>query len=269
MRMKIIFCLTPILLILLYRNASAQQNLNQQTGQISPWEIGFSAGIASFITSVDPQSEAGNRMINYWSRDIKPGFGLSVVRNLSPALGIEMNLLNTSLTGTWNDETPPLYIPSGHSTPLIFNSTVSQLNLLMTFNINQLMLPGDNEDTWHLFLKTGAGIAHIKDNKNFYPGSSPYIKMSVVGDIGLSVSLNRRTKLMAGTSFRSVLTDNLDGMHVYTVNSTGKNVLSTKVFEIYNYNYLQISYSLGKFRRPPVRGIFRDEKGRFRTERRH
>jgi hypothetical protein len=265
--MKIIFCLTPILLILLCGNALSQQNFNQQTGQISAWEIGLSTGVASFVTSVNPQSGAPDKMINYWSRDLKPGFGLSVVRNISPVLGIEMNLLNTSLTGTWNDKTPPLNIRPGHSNPLTFNSSVSQFSLLMTFNINQLILPGDNEDTWHLFLKTGAGIAHIKDNKNFFPGDSPYTKMSFVADMGLSVSLSERIKLMAGTSFRSVITDNLDGVHVTSTDANGQTVSSTKVYEIYNYNYLQISYSLGNFGSTNKRGTFRNEKGKYRVYR--
>jgi len=174
------------------------------------------------VTSVNPSSGTMSGQINYWSRDENPGIGLSVMRNISPAVGLELNYLTTRLTGTWNNSYSPLVISAGHESPLTFDSRISQFDLMAMFNLNQMMLPGDEEDLWHIYLKPGVGLALINDNKNFYPGASPYNKMSLVIDAGLSVSMSDKIKLNLGSSFRSVNTDNLDGVHVESTGLNGK-----------------------------------------------
>lgn len=243
--MKTIFCLTLILFILLNQNASAQRQTERRTGIMSPWEIGLSGGVSSFLTSINPQSGATNKRINYWNSDQNPGVALAVVRNLSPSLGIEMNWLNTRLSGRWNSKWP---LPSDYpasGTPLTFNSQIKQLDLMMAFNINQILLPGDIEDLWHIYFKPGVGFTHIKNKMN--PDENPVIKLSVALDAGLSVSLTERLKLVAGSTFRFVNTDLLDGVHVTSTDLNGKTVAYLKIFEVYNFSYLRLSYGLGNF----------------------
>ena len=50
---------------------------------------------------------------------------------------------------------------------------------------------------------------------------------------------------MIGSTFRFVNTDNLDGVHVVSTDLNGKTVEYMKVYEIYNYTYLRVSYNLG------------------------
>ena len=69
--------------------------------------------------------------------------------------------------------------------------------------------------------------------------------MSFALDAGLSVSLNERIKLMIGSTFRFVNTDNLDGVHVVSTDLTGKTIEYMNIFEIYNFTYLRVSYNLG------------------------
>ena len=133
-----------------------------------------------------------------------------MVRNISPSLGVEINWLNTRLTGTWNNKWPALPISTSYQSPLTYNSQINQFDVMMVFNLNQIMLPGDEEDVWHLFFKSGIGITKIKDKKKFYPDGSSYARMSFALDAGLSVSLSERIKLMIGSTFRFVNTDNLD-----------------------------------------------------------
>jgi len=190
------------------------------------------------VTSVNFNPGAPNKNINYWNNNLNPGIGLSVLRNFSPAVGLEINWLNTRLTGKWNDNWPPLPISVGRETPLTYNSQINQFDLMIGINLNQIMLPGDNEDVWHLFIKTGAGIADIHDNKKFYPGIN-YVRLSFPLDLGLSVSISKRMKFQIGSTLRFVNTDNLDGVHVTYTNLNGDTVTPTHILEIYNYTYLK------------------------------
>jgi len=236
----------PILLLLFFHSASAQRNLKAQGGTVSPWEIGISGGASSFVTSVNPEAIESNNQINYWNRDINPGVGLSIARNISPSLGIELNWLNTRLTGSWNNIWPQHPISAGRESPLTFNGQINQFDLMMTFNINQIILPGDLEDKWHFYLKTGVGLANIHDKMKFYPGIT-YNRFSAALDAGLSFSLSDKIKLQIGSTLRSVNTDNLDGVHVVSTYIDGQTTYFMKVFEIYNYSYLRVSCNLGKF----------------------
>lgn len=266
--MKINFCLTLTLVIILLPGASAQKNWNKQNGTITPWEIGLSGGVSTFLTSVNPEPGAPNGRINYWNREVNPGIGLSVVRNISPSLAVEINWLNTRLTGKWNDKWPAIGISAFQETPTTFNSRISQFDLMVAFNVNQMMLPGDEEDLWHIYFKTGIGIAHIKDNKNFFPGDSPYTKLSLALDAGVSVSISEKLKLLAGSTFRFVNTDNLDGVHVVSADMNGHLTGWMKVYEIYNYTYLSVNYRLSDFGLKKSKATVKHKNGKFRVYRR-
>jgi len=266
--MKIFFYLSPILFLLLFHEVSAQKNRNNRTGIISSWEIGVSGGAATFLSSINPERGATASKINFWNREVNPGFGLSVVRNFSPSLGIEMNLLSTRLTGNWKGDETAIAVSVLKETPTTFNSQINQFDLMITFNVNQIWLPGEEEDLWHLFFKTGVGLTQIKDHMNFFPGDSPCIKPSIAIDAGISFSLNEQLKLKAGSTFRAVNTDNLDGVHFGTADLNGNTVSNMKVFEIYNYTYLCMSYSLGHFGSKKYNGKFRKKSGRSGSYRR-
>ncbi len=242
--MRIVF--TQMLVFLLFTCASAQGYRLRGVGYTSSWEIGISTGVSSFLTSLSPTTALNYNKFNYWHNNANPGIAIAVVRNFSPSLGIEMNWLNTRLDGRWNDIFPLPSISGGHQIPLTYNSQINQIDLMAAFNLNQIMLPGDAEDVWHLFMKTGFGMTQIIDKKKFYPDGSSYIKLSYALDAGISVSLNEKIKLMLGSTFRSVTTDNLDGVHVVSKDLNGKEVAVMNIFEIYNFTYLRLNYNLGK-----------------------
>jgi hypothetical protein len=247
--MRIIFCLIQIIFVFLFYSASAQRNRYNPIATVTPWEIGLSAGASSFLTSINPEPNAQGSRINYWQRDFNPGFGLSLVRNISPSLGVEISWLNTRLTGTWNNKFPALAIAQGKDSPLTFNSQINQFDMMMAFNLNQIMVPGNDEDIWHIYGKTGISISQITDTKKFYSGDT-YIRMGFALDAGFSVSLSPKIKLMAGSTFRFLNTDNLDGVHVISTDLNGQPVDSMKSYEIYNFTYLKLSLCMGKFRNP-------------------
>jgi len=245
--MKITYCLTPILVLLLFQGASARGYMRRGEGYIAPWEFGISGGVTMFLTSVNPTPGATNSTINYWHNDLNPGVALSVVRNLSPSLGIEVSWLNSRLTGKWNTKWPAYSTAPGLENPLTYDTQFNQLDLMANFNLSQIILPGDEEDPWHLFMKAGVGVAQIKDNKNFFPGDSPAIKMSFALEVGVSVSLGEKIKLMVGSNFHSVNTDSMDGVHVFSTDKKGKTIAYLNIFEIYNFSYLKVSYNFGNF----------------------
>ena len=248
---KIYFYITPILVILFLQGASAQTP--EIKASITPWEIGISGGFSLFITSVNPEASGTSNRINYWKQDLNPGFGLSLTRNFSPFWGIELNWLNMHLTGTWNNEWPLPSYADRYETPLTFDTRINQFDLMIAFNLNQTVIPDVEEDPWHLFLKTGIGFAQIRDTRKFYPDGSSYIRPSALIEAGLSVSLSAKIKLMLGGTFRLVDTDNLDGVHVTPTVIKGNIRNYMKVFEIYNFNYLRLSYCFGH----------RNDRGRF------
>ena len=244
--MKTIFCLIQILIILFCQSTSAKNRFSKDTPTISPWELGFSSGGSIFITSLNTESNAVNKRINYWNNDINPSIGLFIVKNISPSLGVEINWLNTRLTGQWSNKWPSLPISIGRENPLKYNTQINQFDLMMVVNLDQIMLPGDEEDRGHFFIKTGIGLTNMKDTKKFYPGIN-YNRISYALGVGYSVSLNTKIKLQIGSIFRTVNTDNLDGVHVVAQAKNGQMVSFMKIFEIYNYSYLSVSYSLGNF----------------------
>jgi len=245
--MKITFCLTPILILLLFQGVSARGYMRRGEGYIAPWEFGVSGGVTTFLTSVNPTPGVKNSMMNYWHNNLNPGVALSVVRNLSPSLGIELSWLNSRLTGKWNDKWTPIPFYSDKGSPLTYDTQFNQLDLMANFNLSQIILPGDEEDPWHIFMKAGVGVAKIKDNKNFYPRDNPSIRFSFALDAGASVSLGDKIKLMVGSTFRSVNTDNLDGAHIFSTDTKGKTISYLNIFEIYNFSYLKVSYNFGNF----------------------
>jgi hypothetical protein len=246
--MKLFFSIIQILVILVPQSVSAQEDIIKRVAVISPWEIGLSSGVSFFMTSVNPQPGAMIKRVNYWNNNLNPGIGLFAVRNISPSLGFEINLLNTRLNGTWNNKYPLLAIAAGRENPLTFDSQINQLDLMITFNLNQMMFPGDEEDKWHLYFKTGLGVNHIVDNRNFYSGNN-YIRFGFGLDGGVSVSLNKKIILAVGSIFRFVNTDNLDGVHVISTDLNGRAVDGMKTYELYNFTYLKLGYRLANFSR--------------------
>lgn len=267
--MKINFYNTLILVFLLFQDVSAQKNWYNRKASVSDWEIGLSGGISTFVTTINPGPGAPNSQINYWNREVNPGVGLSVLRNISPSIGVEMDWLNTQLTGSWNESNPPLSGSAGHKSPLPFKSQINQIDLMVAFNVNQMMLPGDEEDLWHIFLKPGIGITNIVNYDKWGVGSNyTNTRMSFALDAGVSVSLNEKIKLIIGNTIRSVNTDNLDGTFVVSTGINGETINYMKVFELYNYSYLRVSYCLDNFGSKKSKSTIKKRNGKFRIYRR-
>lgn len=244
--MKIIFYLTQILVFLFFDIVSAKTPVNRGMPVITPWEIGLSTGASIFGTSFNQDANAIYKRHSYWYRDINPGIGLFAVRNISPSLGIEINWFYTRLSGKWNKGWPTLPVLLDQESPFTFSSQINQFDLMIVFNLDQIMLPGDEEDIGHFFIKTGIGISKIKDNKGFYPDiNSSALSIALGG--GYSFSLNEKIKFQVGNILRAVNTDNLDGVHVVNKNKSGKLTEFTQIVEIYNYTYLSVSYNFGDF----------------------
>lgn len=244
--MKYIISIVTLFLLFLTGNSYAQKSSHSRSGQMAPWEIHVSSGVSFFVTSVNPQSSV-NRNVNYWSRDPNPGVSVAFTKNITPSFGLEINWLRTRLSGTWNNQYLALPIAERYESPLTFKSKINQFDLMMTFNLNQIFLPGEIEDKWHLFIKPGIGVSLIKDTKAFYSYLGYYSRISYLLDAGFSYSISSRVKLKVGSTFRGSNTDNYDGVHVGGRNPDGSTFDYLHAFEFYNYNYLGLTINLGLF----------------------
>ena len=244
--MKIIFYLSQILVILSFQGASAKRPVTKGMPIITPWEIGLSTGASIFGTSFIQEPNATYMRKSFWHRDLNPAIGLFAVRNISPSIGIEMSWLKTRVSGRWNKTGLTLLDLANRESPITFSSQINQFNLMMVFNLDQIMLPGDDEDRGHFFIKTGIGIALVKDNKKFYPDITASDVSYALGG-GYAVSVNEKIKLQIGSTTIAVSSDNIDGLHVVPKDTGGQIVKPKNIFEIYNYSYLSVSYRIGDF----------------------
>ena len=246
--MNRIFFTSLIVLFSFVQNSYAQWNNRYRFNPSSLWEIGISAGVSTFMTSINPEAGSENRYTNYWTPQINPGFGLAIKYNIIPSLGVEVNYLNTRLTGTWSNEYPTHPSSGGHDSPLTFDSKINQFDLLATFNLNQLILPDDDPEFWHVYVKTGPGLSQIIDKEKFYADkdSFNYKRFSYSVDAGASFTISESVKILFGTNFRLVNSDNLDGLHIFDYDNEG-NVSKAyfHVSEIYNFTYLRVNYCFG------------------------
>jgi hypothetical protein len=244
--MKIILYLCQILVILFSYSALAEGPTKNRIATITPWEFGLSTGVSIYGTSFIKELNSTYKRNSFWWREANPAIGLLAVRNISPSVGIEVSWINTRLSGNWNKSRAALLDVEGRESPISFNSTINQFGLMMVFNLSQIMLPGDDEDRGHLFIKTGIGISLMKDNKNFYPDVTSAGMSYALGG-GYSVSLNERIKLQIGSTTIAINSDNMDGLHVVPKDNNGQILKPESIIEIYNYSYLSMIYRIGDF----------------------
>ncbi|MCX6238894.1 MAG: outer membrane beta-barrel protein [Bacteroidia bacterium] len=234
-----------ILMLIVCQAATAKKKRTKSKDSTTPFEVGLSLGGSSFITSFNPDAKGSDRFVNYWQNKINPGVGLTVTRNVYPWLGIGLNYLFTSFTGTWNDKSLTMPVPLNGDNQLSYKSMINQFDLLLNFNINKLVAPGKARDKWNIYIRTGPGYTMIKDNIVFFTGqlSKNTIRFSYTFDPGVSFRLSDNIKLKAGIALRIVFTDNLDGVHLFSTDPGWK--YSYHISEIYHYTYLSINYNLG------------------------
>lgn len=239
------FAALLILMVIICDSATAKKIRSKSKDKTPPFEVGLSLGGSSFITSFNPDAKVTDKFVNYWHNKINPGIGLSVTRNIFPSVGIGLNYLHTSFTGTWNDKSLAMPVPLNGDNQLAYKSTINQYDLLFNVNINKLVAPRTASDKWNIYIRTGPGYTTIKDNIAFYADqlSKNFNRFSYTFDPGVSFRLSDKIKLKAGTALRIVFSDNLDGVHLFSTDPGWK--YSYHISEIYQYTYLSINYYLG------------------------
>ena len=241
--------ITLLILIIFISQGAIAQNWNNRSKKDNNrlFEIGISIGGASFVSTYNPNPEPPETFINYWNNDINPGIGVSIANNISPVFGIEIGYLHTSLTGTWNDKWPPYPVGAGYDTPLTYDNSINQYELLFAFNISKLISPRTATGKWNVYVRTGPGITNIIDHKEFYNDqyNHNYNRFSWTLDPGVSYQINDRFKLKAGSSWKIVTTDNVDGIHIY-FDKPGWNY-NNNITEFYQYTYVSVHYCLGRY----------------------
>ncbi len=234
-----------IAIMLLVPQSNIGQN-RKRKADFSSWEIGFSGGVSKFLTSINPSSDALYKKFNYWNADFNAATTLSVIKDFSPKFSAEFEWLSTKLSGSWNQNSgypvPPLAIAKGLPYPDPFKTGISQFDLVVVVNLNQLIIPNVANDKWYLFAKAGGGLTTLKEFSGLYPyGAGNGLKYAILYGGGLSYKIDDKIKLKLGITWSRVASDRLDGIQTLTPDNLHP---VFKVTESYFYPYVGLTYVL-------------------------
>jgi len=220
----------------------------QNFGKQHKWEVGISGGATEFLNSINPNSEAQYKKFNYWNSNLNSSFSLSVIRNISSQFSAEIEWITSKLSGTWNQnsgyEVPQSAIDLGLPYPDPFKTGINEFDLMVSINLNKVILPKSKNDKWYVFIKGGGGVVLLKEYQALFPYSTPGnpFKYSIAYGTGFSYKIDDKVKIKLGLTFRQVETDRLDGIHTMKPDNPYDPYFNVK--EVYCSVYLGMTYTL-------------------------
>jgi hypothetical protein len=229
--------------------STVAQYSRRSSGEMSSWQIGFTAGASKFLTTINPNSDAVYNKLSYWNSNFNAAISLSLIKTISPKFSAEFEFMTTKLSGDWNENSGfKLPAAAGNVIPKPFKTGINQLNLTLIANLNQIVAPNSASDTWYLFIKGGGGASFLKE----YSGLFPYTKANsykytILYGTGLSYKVNDQIDLKLGTTWYRVETDRLDGIHTEKPGGgIGDAGFYYNIKERYIYPYIGITYGFGQ-----------------------
>jgi hypothetical protein len=236
-------------IMLFITQSTVAQYSRRSSGEMSSWQIGFTAGASKFQTSINPNSDAVYKKLNYWNSDFNAAISLSVIKTISPKFSTEFEFMTTKLSGSWNASSGfPHPAAVGNVVPKPFKTGINQLNLVLIANLNQIVAPNSASDTWYLFIKGGGGASFLKAYSSVFPFSNEF-KYSILYGGGLSYKINDQIDLKLGTTWYRVETDRLDGLHTAKPGGgIGNAGYYFNIKERYIYPYIGMTYGFGQAR---------------------
>ena len=213
------------------------------------WEFGFSVGFSKFLTSINPNSDAVYKKFNYWNSQMNTAMTFSILKNFSRKFSAEFDWTTTKLSGIWDKNkgypVPPSAIASGLSYPDPFKTGLNQFDLIFVANLNKIIAPNRANDIWYFFSKIGGGAVFLKEYAGLdqYRKSGVGFKYAILYGGGFSYSINQKIKIKLGTTWFSVNSDRLDGVHTVINGAGGTAIFNVK--ENYIYPYIGLTYVFG------------------------
>ena len=236
-----------VAIMLCIAQSTVAQYSQRSSGEMSSWQIGFSAGASRFLTSINPNSDAIYKKVNYWNANFNAAVSLSVIKTISPKFSSEFEFMTTKLSGSWNKNSGfPHPAAVGDVTPNPFKTGINQFNLILIANLNQIIAPNSASDTWYLFIKGGGGASFLKEYSGVFPFSQEF-KYTILYGAGLSYKINDQINLKLGSTWYRVETDRLDGLHTARPGGgIGDAGFYFNIKERYIYPYIGMTYGFGQ-----------------------
>lgn len=242
-----------ITLLFLVETSYAQYRRRSTGSTKGSWEVSLTGGVSKFLTTVNPNADALYKKFNLWKADMNPAVSLSIARNFSPKFSAELAWMTTQLSGTWNENSGypvhPLAIAKGLTYDPPFKTGINQFSLLLGANLNQIIAPNMNNDTWNIFVKGGMGYTHLKYYEGLYVyGPDKKKESSIIYGLGGNYKIQDNLKFQLGAYWHSVRTDRLDAVHNLKTGATTYHN-EDHIFncnEKYLYAYVGLSYSFGQ-----------------------
>ena len=203
------------------------------------WEIGISAGVASFTGEYNMFKDARFNHFNHWKSELNLGFGASAKKNLSQVFGLEAMWNYSNLTGSWKYDSRPI---------ADFKTEVNEYNLNSVWNITNLLSKNKFDRKIYWYAKIGIGASHLWKKAGVNSLNDEHWKLPTIPmGTGLSVRISDELQINLGTQWSWVNSDRLDGRRTDMTSgnikpgNTESDIFGTKL-----YTHIGLYYAFGK-----------------------
>ncbi len=203
------------------------------------WEIGVSAGVASFTGEYNMFKNARFNHFNHWKSELNLGFGASAKKNFSQVFGLEAMWNYSNLTGSWKYDSRPI---------ADFKTEVNEYSLNSVWNITNLLSKNKFDRKIYWYAKIGIGASHLWKKAGVNSLNDEHWKLPTIPmGTGLSVRISDQIQINLGTQWSWVNTDRLDGRRTDMTSgnikpgNTESDIFGTKL-----YTHIGFAYAFGK-----------------------
>ncbi len=202
------------------------------------WEIGVSAGVASFTGEYNMYKNARFNHFNHWKSEMNLGFGASAKKNFSHVIGLEAMWNYSNLTGSWKYDSRPI---------ADFKTEINEYNLNTVWNLTNLLSKNKLERKMYWYAKIGIGASHLWKKAGVNSLIDEHWKLPTIPlGTGLSYRISDQIQLNLGTQWSWVNTDRLDGRRTEMISGNVKPGYSeSDIFGTKLYTHAGLSYAFG------------------------
>jgi len=201
--------ITNLLIIFVcYTFAVAQEKKSPEI--YKNWEIGVTAGVASFAGAYNVLIDSSFNHFNHWKIEIDMGFGASAKKNLSHVSGLDAIWNYSNPTGSWK---------YGTRTISDFKTEENEYNLNNEWNLMNLLSQNKLERKIYWYTKISIGTPNFRKKILANPLNEKHLTLlTIPAENSLLFRLNDLMRLNLGTQWSRVNTDHLDGLKTESIN---------------------------------------------------
>jgi len=219
-----------------YTFAVAQEKKSPELSK--NWEIGVSAGVASFTGEYNMFKNARFNHFNHWKSEMNLGFGATAKKNFSHVIGLEAMWNYSNLSGSWKYDSSPI---------ADFKTEVNEYNLNTVWNLTNLLSKNKIERKMYWYAKIGIGASHLWKKAGVNSLNDEHWKLPTIPlGTGFSFRLSDQVQLNLGTQWSWINTDRLDGRRTEMVSGNiTPGYSESDIFGTKLYTHAGLSYAFG------------------------